>query len=258
MTHLRWWAAWMLWVLATLPGAAPALGAGSDSPTTAEPLTAEQIAELDAFEWTSLTFEAPPEPTSISRVRVAIEGRTTLLLHPEQRWVLFESPKALQVPFLHHEMCGLPPETPLEDRLRWRDFFNHGGTLFLDVCSSGASDSEVWKRWGRSIYPDTSWAPLNRNHTLSFSFYLLEKRMLLGPGGTPIHLLEQSGRPLLIMNDSPKWSWVRLRDSGVRVTGNAPDDEVRLRLYVNLLMLVLSGDYKSDQMHLPTILLRRR
>jgi hypothetical protein len=42
------------------------------------------------------------------------------------------------------------------------------------------------------------------------------------------------------------------------VDSNPPVDEVRLRLYVNLMMALLAGDYKSDHLHLPTILRRRR
>ncbi len=244
----------LLWLSLT-----PLLGAQPTEAPEATPLTPERIQALDALTWQTLTFGAPPEPISIARAKVAIEGRTTIALSSEQQWVDFADPLALQTPFLHLEMCGPPPANRLEDKLRWRDFFNHGGTLFLDVCTDVEdSSSEAWKSWARVLYPQSSWAPLNRQHTLSFSFYLLEKRMLLGPGGTPIHLLEEGGRPIMILNDSAKWSWSRLRDSPVRVTGNAADDEVRLRLYVNLLMLVLSGDYKSDQLHLPTILLRRR
>ncbi len=249
---------WLLGGLLWLGLCAPVSAQPAEKPSP-ETLTSEQIQQLDALTWQTLTFGAPPEPVSIARAKVAIEGRTTLLLSSEQQWVDFSDPLALQTPFLHLEMCGPPPVNGLEEQLRWRDFFNHGGTLFLDVCSDVEdASSESWKDWGRSLFPRSSWAPLNRQHTLSFSFYLLEKRMLLGPGGTPIHLLEEGDRPIMIMNDSAKWSWSRLRDSPVRVTGNSADDEVRLRLYVNLLMLVLSGDYKSDQLHLPTILLRRR
>ena len=55
-----------------------------------------------------------------------------------------------------------------------------------------------------------------------------------------------------------KWGWFRFKHSPLHVDSNPPVDEVRLRLYVNLMMALLAGDYKSDQLHLPTILRRRR
>ena len=223
-------------------------------------LTAEEMVELDQFEWHTLWFRAtaspPPEP--ISRIRAAIEGRTTLRVHPQQQWVRYDPARLLEHPFLHLEMCQAPPELAQTMRFAWRDFFAAGGTLFLDACPQGPDRAEVWREWGRALYPGTSWSPLHRGHTLSFSFYLLEKRMLLGSGGTPIFLLELDERPALILNTAAKWGWSRFKHSPLHVDGNSHVDEVRLRLYINLLMVLLAGDYKSDQLHLPTILLRRR
>ena len=118
--------------------------------------------------------------------------------------------------------------------------------------------NQSWKDWGRSIFPGTGWSPLNRKHTLSFSFYLLEKRMLLQNEGSPFSMLELDGRVILLHNQSPRWSWHTLKSSPVSAQLNPRNIEIHLRLYINLMMLFLSGDYKQDQLHLPTILLRRR
>ena len=225
----------------------------------AEVLTPEAMVALDQMEWRTLWFgSTPPPPEPIPRIQAAIEGRTTLRLHPKQQWVRYEPERLAEYPFLHLEMCKTPSALSRQDRFAWRDFFSAGGTLFLDACPEGPGRSKAWREWGRALYPGTSWSPLHRGHTLSFSFYLLEKRMLLGRGGTPVFLLELDGRPALILNAAPKWGWFRFKRSPLHVDGNSPVDEVRLRLYVNLMMVLLAGDYKSDQLHLPTILLRRR
>ena len=89
-------------------------------------------------------------------------------------------------------------------------------------------------------------------------FYLLDKRMTLGKEGTPISLLKQGGRVIIIHNNSQRWSWSSLKRSKVSETLNPPELEIHLRLYINIFMFLLTGDYKGDQLHLPTILLRRR
>lgn len=227
---------------------------------TTEGLTAEELVALDQFEWRTLWLgeSAPLPPEPIPRIRAAIEGRTTLRVHPQQQWVRYDPARLVKYPFLHLEMCQAPPGLAQAMRFAWRDFFAAGGTLFLDACPQGPDRAEAWREWGRALYPGTSWSPLHRGHTLSFSFYLLEKRMLLGSGGAPIFLMELDERPALILNTAPKWGWSRFKHSPLHVDGNSPVDEVRLRLYINLLMVLLAGDYKSDQLHLPTILLRRR
>ena len=112
-----------------------------------------------------------------------MEGRTTLILHPLQRHLPFETTPLTQYPFFHLEMCSMAPEMNLESRFRWRDFIHSGGTLFMDTCPDSRTIEEQkafnqsWKDWGRYIFPGRGWSPLNRKHTLSFSFYRLEKRL---------------------------------------------------------------------------------
>ena len=117
---------------------------------------------------------------------------------------------------------------------------------------------DQWQQWGKQIYPGSKWIPLQRNHSLSFSFYLLEKRMFLRYSDIPLFLLEKDDRAIMILNRSARWSWQQFRDSSLQISGNTAENEVRLRFYINLLMYLLTGNYKNDQLHLPTILLRRR
>ena len=125
----------------------------------------------------------------------------------------------IKYPFLHLEMCFPAPKMEWNEIFRWRNYLNSGGTLFLDVCPDSKTRLEQrmlnlsWKDWGKSIFPGTSWSPLNRKHTLSFSFYLLERKMLLQNDGSPFSLLEIDGRVAFIHNKSPRWSWQKLKNS---------------------------------------------
>ena len=138
-------------------------------------------------------------------------------------------------------------------------FFAGGGTLMLDHCSSQSPMiEEDWVIWSNLLFPETSWETMNRSHDLSYSFYLLEKKMLLGNEGVPIRLLEHDGRFIMIWNRSKRFSWETMMRNQVRINPNPTDIETGLRFYVNLAMYLLTGDYKTDQLHLPTILLRRK
>ncbi len=223
-----------------------------------DPLTADQLSEQDRFEWRTIALGAAvPGPLSIRLIQQAVEGRTSVFVSPTQHWIAFTPQRFRNYPFLHLEMCGTPPSLSLQEKLHFRDFFNAGGTLFLDHCD-GKTSYEDWKQWSAAIYPDTRWEPLSSGHVLSFSFYLLEKRIMLDRGRVSIHVLENDGRFMMVMNQNPKFSWKRFRQSQVSRLRNEFSDEMRLRFYINLMMYVLTGNYKSDQLHLPTILLRRK
>ena len=138
-------------------------------------------------------------------------------------------------------------------------FFAGGGTLMLDHCFSQTTAIEKdWFRWSQSLFPKSSWETISRSHVLSYTFYLLEKKMLLGNDGVPIRLLDQDGRFIMLWNRSKRFSWETMMRNQVRINSNPTDIETGLRFYVNLLMYLLTGDYKTDQLHLPTILLRRK
>ncbi|MBF0287951.1 MAG: DUF4159 domain-containing protein [SAR324 cluster bacterium] len=222
-----------------------------------KPLTFQQMVKLDRIEWRTISFANPvPSVVSVRSIQKSIEGRTSMFVHPEQQWIAYDISAFRQYPFLHLEMCDAPPPLSLEDKLHFRDFFNTGGTLYLDYCSHVFPHD--WKKWGMSIYSEVRWEELNSTHVLSHSFYLLEKRILLEQGHSSIYVLKNDGRIIMVLNQSSRFSWKRFRQSPTSKTYNAPDDEMRLRFYINLMMYLLTGDYKSDQLHLPTILLRRK
>ncbi|MGK5091805.1 DUF4159 domain-containing protein [Deltaproteobacteria bacterium TL4] len=222
-------------------------------------LTPQRMIELDRFEWISVSLSPslPPNRMVTSAMK-ALEGRTTLQFRPYQEWIPYDPPSFRKYPFLHIEMCTFPPQTTLTDQLHWRDFFNAGGTLFLDYCHADVESMEEWKIWGSSIYPKTQWQAMSSASVLTHSFYLLEKRMLLNRGNTSIYLLENDGRQIMIMNQTAQLSWQAFSLARVTPFQNDPAQELQLRFYVNLIMYLLTGNYKQDQLHLPTILLRRK
>ena len=220
----------------------------------------EQWVQGDQLIWRTLSLETvPPPDREIQNIRRAIEGRTTIRLGREQEFVRLSQSKLTEYPFLHFPLCEDPPNLDLQARWRWRDYFASGGTLFLDHCSTQTPAREqAWLEWSQELYPEANWETMSRSHVLSYSFYLLEKRMLLGNEGVPIRLLEQNDRFIMIWNRSERFAWQTLQRRPVSINPNPGEIETSLRFYVNLMMYLLAGDYKTDQLHLPTILLRRK
>jgi len=180
-------------------------------------------------------------------------------MSPQQKWSDWLTFQLWETPFIHVPLCFSPPELTIEEKWRWRDFFAGGGTLMLDHCSSQtAVIEEEWVLWSKLLFPESSWETMSRSHVLSYSFYLLEKKMLLGNEGVPIRLLDHDGRFIMIWNRSKRFSWETMMRNQVRINPNPTEIETGLRFYVNLAMYLLTGDYKTDQLHLPTILLRRK
>ncbi len=228
--------------------------------TSENHLNSQRLLPGDRLEWHSLYLDSNPRASrTIKSVRTAIEGRTTIRMSPQQQWSDWLTFQLWEKPFLHVPLCFSPPELTIEEKWRWRDFFAGGGTLMLDHCSSQtAAIEEAWVLWSKLLFPESSWETMSRSHVLSYSFYLLEKKMLLGNEGVPIRLLDHDGRFIMIWNRSKRFSWETMMSNQVGINPNPTEIETALRFYVNLAMYLLTGDYKTDQLHLPTILLRRK
>ena len=151
---------WFWFVLVIFPVYAQQNPTVAKAPPVSIKQLKQSISENDRIEWITLRLEQnlPPDQP-IQRIRMAVEGRTTLILHPLQRHLPFETTPLTQYPFFHLEMCSMAPEMNLESRFRWRDFIHSGGTLFMDTCPDSRTIEEhkafnqSWKDWGRSIFP---------------------------------------------------------------------------------------------------------
>lgn len=230
-------------------------GSSKEKRSSQKSLNAEEMIALDQFEWVTLSSQTLPD---FPQIKQAIESRTSIILNPHPRSIPYTPNLLKKYPFLHWEMCGSPPSSSLEEQLNWRDFFNRGGLLYLDLCAQGESPVGQWKQWSASIYPTTQWKPLVPQDVLAFSFYLLEKIDLLGKGQRDLYVLENDGRLMMVLNQNPDLNWNLFSQSKVDNGWNSPATEQALRFYINLMMVALTGSYKKDQLHLPTILLRRK
>lgn len=200
----------------------------------------------------TLTGGKAPRAKGLVALGGEIRRRTNISVYKGMQRVTTGSPALLRLPLLVTTASGALPKLSGAEVVRLRRHLARGGTWILDGPSSAggaalfrASASRVAKQ----LYPKRKLAPLPPTHTLFKSFYLLRpawfKRQSL-----PIRAVVRDGRATLIVVQGLSAA------GGGSVTGRSR--EWLYRLTVNLVMYALCVDYKSDQVHAPTILRRRR
>jgi hypothetical protein len=143
-------------------------------------------------------------------------------------------------------------------------YLDHGGTITIDTRDGGTNqNNEALKRLlsGLNIQP---LIPLPEDHVLTKSFYLLKKFPGRTDAGT-VWVEEQStGRDgvssvIITGNDwAGAWSEINIGGTDPRfyAVGASRPQELSLRTGINLMMYALTGNYKTDQVHVPAILER--
>lgn len=139
------------------------------------------------------------------------------------------------------------------DMIRW---LKRGG--FLVIESSG-NDDAVWDRFTKPLltgtFKPTGWQPVPQDHELMRSFYLLET--LPSCNGKIWRWFGIDGR--LAILQAPYHFSDAFQDQAVRSSCDGMGNpEYQTRVFINILMVALTTDYKRDQIHLPEILKRLR
>lgn len=244
------------------------LGAGLvGAAALARPRWARAIGPGSKFRIGQLSLGQPaPRPGATKRLLWAIDKYTSIAVDLESPVVTPTSSTLHETPFLYlagDREFAVPGPTGVEALRRYLTF---GGFLLIDSAegtTDGAFDRSV-RALCAALYPAPA-ANLElvaNDHVVYKSFYLLDRpvgRLALSP---VMEGVTRSGRLTVayVQNDlGGAWS----RDN----FGNydfpcEPDGErqreLAFRMGVNLVMYALCLDYKTDQVHVPFIMRRRR
>ena len=159
-------------------------------------------------------------------------------------------------------------------------FMKQGGTLIIDTRDAqvqrpdGSSPEQVWLQSALKGLNVPPLEPLPRDHVITKTFYLLEGfygRTMTGT--TYVEALPPSEdelrparagdsvSPIVITSNDLAAGWAA-DDSGRALfpltPGGPRQRELSLRGGVNLVMYTLTGNYKSDQVHVPALMDRLR
>lgn len=149
-------------------------------------------------------------------------------------------------------------------RATLQQWLRRGGFLVIEGSGTGAgasSDAEYMAQLEEGLVAGSSWSVVPPDHELMRSFYLLSS--LPACAGTSWRSLRSDRRVAALY---VPFALARSLSDGRAAAINAfplecpelRDLESLTRSFVNILMVALTTDYKSDQIHLPEILKRLR
>ncbi|MDF1563734.1 MAG: DUF4159 domain-containing protein [Deltaproteobacteria bacterium] len=202
-----------------------------------------------------------PRPTALRRLAWEIVKRTSIDCELDTVRLKANSPALFKHPLLVLTgRQGLPPLSASE-AASLRRYLTYGGTLFVDSTEGGpgsAFDRSV-RELLLEVFPKQRLAPIERDHVLYKSFYLLESA-----GGRVVRRpylegIQHDDRYAVIYSQNDYLgAWARDDLGTWEMEMDARRRELSFRFGVNLVMYALCLDYKDDQVHLPFILKRRK
>lgn len=147
---------------------------------------------------------------------------------------------------------------------RVNDFLANGGTILFDTLAPGGAGNLRQLRQFANVLDIPRLLPVPTDHVLTRAFYLLDEF----PGrwaGNPVWIVPAEERvndgvsPVLVGSHNWAAAWAvdqNRQPLFAAVPGGERQREHAYRFGVNLVMYVLTGNYKGDQVHLPIIMNR--
>jgi Domain of unknown function (DUF4159) len=207
-----------------------------------------------------------PHPNGLRRLAWELDKRTSIDVDLDSPVMTPASDKLHETPFLYlagDREIALPDQAGLE---ALRRFLTFGGFLLIDSAegsTDGAFDHSV-RRLLEEVFPPPG-AGLEivpKDHVVYKSFYLLDQplgRLAISP---VLEAVSRDGRLVVAycQNDLAG-AWSRDNFGNYELPcepGGEHQRELAFRMGINLVMYALCLDYKTDQVHVPFIMRRRR
>ncbi len=208
-----------------------------------------------------------PRASALARLGWEIDVRTSVDV-PRVASVVpvqLHSPKLFETPFLYLAADRRFPIPPARDLDALRRFLTFGGFLVIDSAegrAGGEVDASVRQLVGELFPPATGLAPLGDDHVIYKSFYLLSGAPGRVAVSKDLEAVTRDGRAVIVYNQNDMaGAWAK-DDFGNFAypcyPGGERQRELTTRLGINLVMYALCLDYKTDQVHVPFILKRRK
>jgi len=205
-----------------------------------------------------------PRPSAVSGLMRELERRTSVDTAREPKPLSLSDPRLFLYPFLY--LSGFEAFDPWTDAAveRLRRFLDAGGFLLADdaLGKPGFGFDASFRREMARVYPGAECEPLDRDHTVYRTFYLLER-----PSGRNIRkpflegVVRGDRTPVVYSQNDLGGAWAvdRYGRPEYRMVGGGPRQrEMAVRMGVNLVLYALTVNYKRDQIHIPFILRRRK
>jgi hypothetical protein len=205
-------------------------------------------------------------PVALKRLGWEIEKRTAIDVELTAAPVVLTSDTLHETPFLYFSGArefDLPSGAAIE---ALRRFLTYGGFLLIDSAQAGAGsgfDASV-RRLLNAVYPSPAknLEIIDPEHVIYKSFYLLDKPYGRVVSTPTMEGITRDGRlNCVYVGNDMAGAWTRDDFGNYEFTcepGGERQRELSFRLGVNIVMYALCLDYKTDQVHVPFILKRRK
>lgn len=184
-----------------------------------------------------------------------VSGRTSLELSPKPEMLSTFNDTASSGPWIwtNNPMALATKNGQISDQGRL--WLKRGGILIIDGAQPQGTLERLLEPLMHTTVRPSGWMALPPDHEFMRSFYLLSS--LPTCKGRPWRIFSFDGRVVAI--ESPYSNLALLQDSPVRWSCESNINyEQHVRIFVNLMMMAFTTDYKKDQIHLPEILKRLR
>ncbi len=208
--------------------------------------------ELQAGGFTFIELDSNTIPNKSNRlmfsiIKKEIERRTSVRINPQYYKKIstkeLASGKMPELPYLWIIGCKGPSFFSKKVKQTLSKFMDRGGIIFIDTCGAENDSNFLSKIYdfllGKAGYdPNKGLLPkLPADHPIYKSFYLLAGGSFYG-----IDISRSTKRTALIVT------------RGNFKNGILGNDKIAIRTSINVLLYMLSGNYKSDQIHTRQIL----
>ncbi|MEZ4360490.1 MAG: DUF4159 domain-containing protein [Kofleriaceae bacterium] len=243
-------------------------GAAAATAALALPRGAGAIGASSRFRFGQLALGPSwnPRPTALRRLAWELEKRTSVSVELDAKKVALSSDKLHETPFLYlagDRAFDLPSTRSIEALRRYLTF---GGFLLIDSAEGsigGAFDQSVRKLL-EAVFPrpSTNLELISPDHVAFKSFYLIDRPLgRLALSGVLEGVVREDRLVAVYVANDLGGAWAR-DDFGNYAfpcePGGEQQRELAFRFGVNLAMYALCLDYKTDQVHVPFIMKRRR
>ena len=158
-------------------------------------------------------------------------------------------------PFIYWPVTANAQPLSEKAQRKVQNYINAGGTIFFDTgYATGSATNALGRLLGNVVIKPL--VPMDKNHTLTKSFYLVADLKGGRNGSIWVEAPGAQGTNNVssVIIGEKMWarSWVNL----VGYSGRDAEKDQILRSGINMVVYALTGSYKDDQIHVPSILER--
>ena len=218
------------------------------------------------FRWVQLDMgqDCDPYPGALDEAARFVSDATSIVSENISQKIKISDDALFNAPLVMLACRSVNADLGEDEVQRLRAYLSAGGTLWID--DSVAARYTPFDRWVRRtlgrIFPDTALEPLQQNHPIFRSFFLMRS---LGGRSAVNQVIEgiNIGSRTAVIYSRTDILGVWIKDSsGKPLYPCVPGGEVQRmngkKLTLNLIMYSLTGSYKMDAVHQPYIMQKLR